>query len=98
VPVHYTRREPGVLDIFSEYSLKIPRIYSNMLEYIRIYSNILNISLSGGHGGLTGEAGGRTDNPVCNMHAVKVISNALSFMLGLVWSSIFIFIFEEMLG
>jgi hypothetical protein len=28
VPAHYARREPGVLDIFSEYSLKIPRIYS----------------------------------------------------------------------
>jgi hypothetical protein len=38
VLAHYTRREPGVLDIFSEYSLKIPRICSNMLEYTRIYS------------------------------------------------------------
>jgi hypothetical protein len=36
---------------------------SNILEYARIYSNILDISLSGGRGGLTGEAGGRTDNP-----------------------------------
>jgi hypothetical protein len=49
VPAHYTRRKLGILDIFSEYSLKIPRIYSN----------ILDISLSGGRGGLTGEAGGR---------------------------------------
>jgi hypothetical protein len=37
-----------VLDIFFEYSLKIPQICSN----------ILDISLSGGRGGLTGEAGG----------------------------------------
>jgi hypothetical protein len=58
--VHYIGREPGVLDIFSEYSLKIPQIYSNMLEYTQIY---LIISLSGGRGGLLGEAGGRTDNP-----------------------------------
>jgi hypothetical protein len=49
----YTGREPGVLDIFSEYSLKIPRIYSN----------ILDISLSGGRGGLTGQAGRCIDNP-----------------------------------
>jgi hypothetical protein len=27
-----------------------------MLKYAQIYSNILEISLSGGHGGLTGEA------------------------------------------
>jgi hypothetical protein len=61
VPTHYTRREPGVLDIYSKYSLKIPRIYSN----------ILNISLLGGHGDLTGKwsgggggrAGEHTDNP-----------------------------------
>jgi hypothetical protein len=32
---------------------------SNILEYARIYSNILDISLSGGHGGLTGKASGR---------------------------------------
>jgi hypothetical protein len=37
-PAHYIGRELGVLDIFSKYSLKIPRIYLNMLEYIRIYS------------------------------------------------------------
>jgi hypothetical protein len=55
VPVHYAGREPGVLDIFFEYSLKIPRIYSNMLEYTQIYSNI---SLLGGRRGLPGEAGG----------------------------------------
>jgi hypothetical protein len=36
-PAHYARREPGVLDIFSEYSLKIPRIYPNMLEYTRYF-------------------------------------------------------------
>jgi hypothetical protein len=28
---------PGILDIFSEYFLKIPRIYSNMLEYTRYF-------------------------------------------------------------
>jgi hypothetical protein len=53
---HYARRELGILYIFSEYSLKIPRIYLNMLGYTRIY---LNISLLGGHGGLLGEVGGR---------------------------------------
>jgi hypothetical protein len=31
----------GVLDIFSEYSLKIPQIYSNVLKYTRMCSNIL---------------------------------------------------------
>jgi hypothetical protein len=38
---HYAGRGPGVLDILSKYSLKIPQIYSNMLKYTRIYSNIL---------------------------------------------------------
>jgi hypothetical protein len=60
VPAHYAGREPGVLDIFSKYFFINT---SNILEYARICSNILNISLSGGRGGLTGEAGGRTDNP-----------------------------------
>jgi hypothetical protein len=54
----------GVLDIFSKYSLKIPQIYSNMLEYARIY---LNISLSGRRegllGGIGGRVGGRPNNP-----------------------------------
>jgi hypothetical protein len=69
MPAHYIGREPGVLDIFFEFSLKIPRIYSNMLEYARICSNmleyaricsnILDIYLSGKRGGLTGEAGRR---------------------------------------
>jgi hypothetical protein len=59
MPAHYTGCKLGVLDIFSEYSLKIRRINSNMLEYARIYSDILNISLSGRRGGLTGEAGGQ---------------------------------------
>jgi hypothetical protein len=54
MPAHYTKCEPSVLNIFSKYSFKIPRIYSN----------ILDISLLGGRGGLTGRAGGRTDNPV----------------------------------
>jgi hypothetical protein len=38
MPAHYAGRKPRVLDIFSEYSLKIPRIYSNVLEYTQIYS------------------------------------------------------------
>jgi hypothetical protein len=50
---HYVGCKPSILDIFSKHSLKIPQIYSNMLEYTRIYSNI---SLSGGRGGLPGEA------------------------------------------
>jgi hypothetical protein len=36
MPVYYTRPELGVLDIFSKYSLKIPRIYSNILEYFLV--------------------------------------------------------------
>jgi hypothetical protein len=36
-PVYYIRYEPDILDIFSEYSLKIPRIYSNILKYTRIF-------------------------------------------------------------
>jgi hypothetical protein len=72
---YYARREPGVLNIFSEYSFKIPRIYSNMLEYTQIYSNI---SLSGGYGGLPGEAsersrqvGRRTNNPNVYMNKIN---------------------------
>jgi hypothetical protein len=34
--VPYVGHEPGVLDIFSEYSLKIPRIYSNILKYFLV--------------------------------------------------------------
>jgi hypothetical protein len=54
--VHYAGHEPGVLNIFFEYSLKIPRIYLNMLEYTQIFSNI---SLSGRRRGLPGEVGRR---------------------------------------
>jgi hypothetical protein len=50
MPVHYAGREVGILDIFSEYSLKLPRMCSN----------ILDISLSGEHEGLPGEEGGRS--------------------------------------
>jgi hypothetical protein len=50
VPTHYTGHEPGILDIFSKYSLKIPRIYSN----------ILDISLSGGRGKRGVRAGAQT--------------------------------------
>jgi hypothetical protein len=45
-PIHYIRYEPDILDIFSKYSLNIPRIYSN-------------ISLSGGREGILGITGGR---------------------------------------
>jgi hypothetical protein len=54
---HYAGHEPGILNIFSKYSLKNT---SNILGYARIYSNI---SLSRGRKGLSGEASGRTDNP-----------------------------------
>jgi hypothetical protein len=54
---HYAGREPGVLNIFFEYSLKMPRIYSNMLEYTRIYSNILEYFLVGRARRSTGRAG-----------------------------------------
>jgi hypothetical protein len=76
VPAHYTGPKPSVLDIFSTYSLKIPQIYSNMLEYTRIYSNILDISLSGGRGGLTVEAGGPgrragAQTTLCKLNTIK---------------------------
>jgi hypothetical protein len=45
-PVHYVRYEPDILDIFFEYSFKIPQIYSN-------------IFLSGGREGLSAKTGGR---------------------------------------
>jgi hypothetical protein len=66
---HYTGRELGVLDIFSEYSLKIPRIYLNMLKYSRIYSNILEYTQifpcrAGAEVYQARQAGRRTDNPV----------------------------------
>ena len=51
------------------YSLNI---FKKCLKYTRIYSNIFNISLSGGHAGLMDKAGGRavragghTYNPNC---------------------------------
>jgi hypothetical protein len=53
---HYARRKLGILDIFSKYLKKIPRIYSNKLKYAQIYSNFF---LSGERGGLPGKAGGR---------------------------------------
>jgi hypothetical protein len=34
---HYARCKPGVLDIFSEYSLKIPQICLNILKYTRTF-------------------------------------------------------------
>jgi hypothetical protein len=37
VLAHYAKCKPGILDIFSEYSFKIPQIYLNMLKYTRIY-------------------------------------------------------------
>jgi hypothetical protein len=35
--VHYVQYKPDILNIYSEYSLKIPRIYSNMLDYTRTF-------------------------------------------------------------
>jgi hypothetical protein len=51
VPAHYIGREPGVLDIFSEYSLKIPRIY--LISPCRASVEVLWVR----------RAGRRTDNP-----------------------------------
>jgi hypothetical protein len=56
VLAHYTRCKSSVLDILSEIFFKNT---SNILEYARIYSNILDISLLDGRGGLTGKAGGQ---------------------------------------
>ena len=57
MPAYYTRHELGVLDIFFKNT-------SNILKYAQLYSSILNISLLGRYGGLMGEAGRRTDNPI----------------------------------
>jgi hypothetical protein len=79
MPAHYIGREPGVLDIFAKYSLKIPRIYSNILEYTRICSNILKYTryfLIGRAWRSYGRAvwvGGRTNNPSQNMRSRKAI-------------------------
>jgi hypothetical protein len=35
--VYYILYKLDIVDIFSAYSLKIPQIYSNMLEYTRIF-------------------------------------------------------------
>jgi hypothetical protein len=35
--VHYVLYKTSILDIFYECSFKIPQIYSNMLEYARIF-------------------------------------------------------------
>jgi hypothetical protein len=37
IPVHYIWYELDILDIFFEYSLKIPKIHSNMLKYTQIF-------------------------------------------------------------
>jgi hypothetical protein len=38
-PIHYVWYKPYILDIFSKYSLKIPRIYSNisLLGGLKVY-------------------------------------------------------------
>jgi hypothetical protein len=51
VPAHYAGRELDVLDIFSKYSLKIPRIYS-------IFSCRAGVEVLWAR-----QAGGRIDNP-----------------------------------
>jgi hypothetical protein len=58
---HYAERKPGVLDIFSEYSFKIPRIYLNMLEYTRIFPCRVGVEVYRARraGGPGGRAGGR---------------------------------------
>jgi hypothetical protein len=35
-PVHYVLYKLDIMDIFYEYSLKIPQIYLNMLEYFLV--------------------------------------------------------------
>jgi hypothetical protein len=55
---HYTGRKLGILDIFFEYSLKIPRIYSNMFEYTR-YFLVGRARRSYGRGGRAGGPGRR---------------------------------------
>jgi hypothetical protein len=74
VPTHYASCKPGVLDMFSKYSLKIPQIYSNMLEYARICLNILEytryflvgrVPRSYGRGGRAGGPGRRAYRQPC---------------------------------
>jgi hypothetical protein len=69
MPAHYAEHEPGVLDIFFEYSLKRPRICSNMLEYTQIYSIFpcrvgVEVYWARRASGRSEQAGGRTDNHV----------------------------------
>jgi hypothetical protein len=74
---YYPRRKPGALDIFSKYSLKISRVYSNMLEYTQIYSNI---SLSGRRRDLPGGLGGRADAQTILKYIIYIFTFVMSSM------------------
>jgi hypothetical protein len=68
VPAHNARRKSAVLYIFFEYSLKIPKIYSNILKYAWTYSIFpcrvgTEVYRTRQVGRRSGWAGGRTDNP-----------------------------------
>jgi hypothetical protein len=60
-PVHRVWYEPDILDIFSACSLKIPRIYLNMLEYTQIFPYRAGVKVyrEKWAGGRVGSPGGR---------------------------------------
>jgi hypothetical protein len=86
MPAHHTGRELGILDIFSEYSLKIPRIYSNMLEYTRIYLIFLcraGTEVLWARRG--GQAGGRVHRQPCVRHEILIYFEAgMEFQIQIV--------------
>jgi hypothetical protein len=57
MPIHYVGLKLGVLNIFFEYSLKLPQICSNMLEYTR-YFLVGRVQRSTGRGGRSRWVGG----------------------------------------
>jgi hypothetical protein len=74
VPAHYTGYKPGVLDIFFEYSLKIPRICLNILKYTR-YFLVGQAWRSYGQGG---QASGWAHKNVCMKREKSIISKMTS--------------------
>jgi hypothetical protein len=70
MPAHYVGHKPGILDIFSKYSLKITRICLNMLEYTRIFPCRAGTEVYRAR-----RAGGRTDN--LGFSSPKSVSNLL---------------------
>jgi hypothetical protein len=69
VPAHYVGHEPGILDRFFEYSLKLPQIYS-----VFLYQAGTEVYQTRQAGMQSRRVGGRTDNPICwdsSRHVVR---------------------------